>query len=172
MNEAAPVLVIGYGNPGRLDDGLGPALVEALELRRVPGVTTDADYQLSVEHAALIAQHGVVVFADAAVDGPEPFDFHPVVEKPGLSFTSHSLRPGELMALARELFGADAKGHLLAIRGYEFDRFGEGLSGRAQTNLDSAVEFLAERLQREDFRQTTTENTPPAAEKAACGQGD
>jgi DNA-binding response OmpR family regulator len=43
------VLVIGYGNPGRLDDGLGPALAETLQRLDLPGVTVDADYQLTAE---------------------------------------------------------------------------------------------------------------------------
>ena len=71
----AKVLVIGYGNPGRLDDGLGPALAAAIESAAPAGVTVDADYQLTVEDAAAVAEHDVVVFADAAVDGPEPFYF-------------------------------------------------------------------------------------------------
>ena len=33
-------LVIGYGNPGRLDDGLGPALAEAVEKLDLPGLIT------------------------------------------------------------------------------------------------------------------------------------
>ena len=31
MNCHPKIVVIGYGNPGRLDDGLGPALAEAKE---------------------------------------------------------------------------------------------------------------------------------------------
>jgi hypothetical protein len=66
------VLVIGYGNPGRADDGLGPALATALEALRIPGLTVESDYQLSIEHAAMAAEHDIVVFADAdpLADGP------------------------------------------------------------------------------------------------------
>ena len=46
------ILVIGYGNPGRCDDGLGPALVARLESLRIPGLSVEVDYQLSIEHAA------------------------------------------------------------------------------------------------------------------------
>ena len=31
----AKVLIIGYGNPGRLDDGLGPALADLMEKKQV-----------------------------------------------------------------------------------------------------------------------------------------
>ncbi|MBV8574206.1 MAG: hypothetical protein JOZ58_04080, partial [Acetobacteraceae bacterium] len=32
------VLVLGYGNPGRQDDGLGPAAVAEIDRRAFPGV--------------------------------------------------------------------------------------------------------------------------------------
>ena len=67
------VLIIGYGNPGRLDDGLGPALAEIMEEKRLPGLTVDANYQLAVEDAAQVAQYDVVVFADAAIAGDGPY---------------------------------------------------------------------------------------------------
>lgn len=142
------VLVIGYGNPGRLDDGLGPALAALLEEQQLPGVTVEADYQLTVEDAADIARHDVVVFADASVSGPEPFSFRPVAHDDQLSlgFTSHSLLPGSALALARNLFASQARGYILAIRGYEFNEFGERLSAAAQANLAAAVRFLADAL--------------------------
>jgi hydrogenase maturation protease len=138
------VLVIGYGNPGRLDDGLGPALAERLARRRIPGVTVDADYQLTVEDAAAVAAHGAVVFADASVDGAEPFFFREVAPAgTGPSFSSHSVEPAEVLGMARALFGARTRGYALGIRGYAFDEFGERLSERAEANLAAALRFLA-----------------------------
>ena len=55
--EAADILLIGFGNPGRLDDGLGPALADAIEKLALPGVTVESNYQLTVEDAAEIAKH-------------------------------------------------------------------------------------------------------------------
>ena len=51
----------------RLDDGLGPALADALEKLDLPGVSVDADYQLMIEDAAEVAEHDFAIFADAAV---------------------------------------------------------------------------------------------------------
>ena len=42
-------LVIGYGNPGRRDDGLGPSFADILAAEGIPGVDVDSDYQLTVE---------------------------------------------------------------------------------------------------------------------------
>lgn len=145
MNHAdgANVLLIGYGNPGRLDDGLGPALVEILQDRSLPGVDLDADYQLNVEDAAEAARHDIVVFADASTEGDQPFylkRIQPAAKR--VSFSTHSVRPEAVLALAKELFNADTKGYILGIRGYEFNEFGQRLSDRARSNLDKAAAFI------------------------------
>jgi len=137
------VLFIGYGNPGRMDDGLGPACAEAIERMAIAGVTVDADYQLTVETAAAVAQHEYVVFADASVDGPEPFAFHPVHPAAQGTFSTHLVEPEDVMGMARDLFQAKAKGYALAIRGYAFHDFGETLSDKALQNLTAGLRFIA-----------------------------
>lgn len=149
------VLVLGFGNPGRLDDGLGPALVAALESAALPGVCCEANYQLVVEDAAAIAEHEVVVFVDADVGCSPPFCFDAVRPDPTLSFTSHALRPAALLALAHRLPGCKARGYLLGVRGYAFNGFGEGLSAQATANLQSALAFLVETLKARDFAART-----------------
>jgi hydrogenase maturation protease len=139
---ANSVLVIGYGNPGRQDDGLGPALAEAVEQLRLPGVTVEADYQLTVEDAAAAAAHRYVVFADASVGGREPFFFRAVHPAAPTSFSTHSLEPEAVLALARDLFQADTRGYALGIRGYRFNEFGETLSDEARENLAAALRFI------------------------------
>lgn len=136
------MLVIGFGNPGRLDDGLGPAVAEGIGAQALPGVTADADYQLQVEDAAAVAAHDVVIFADAAVSGREPFSFRPTQARTDASFTTHSLAPEAVLGLAREMFGAQAEAYTLAIRGYAFNEFGEGLSEKAAANRDAALRFM------------------------------
>jgi hydrogenase maturation protease len=135
-------LVIGYGNPGRLDDGLGPALADLLEPLTSETTTIDSDYQLQVEYAEQVSRHDIVVFADAAVSGPEPFYVEEVNPVSGISFSSHSLGPSEVLGLAHDLFKADTRGFVVGIRGYEFDEFGERLSERALANLAAARHFL------------------------------
>ena len=155
MNERnGSILVIGYGNPGRLDDGLGPALAEEVERLNLPEVTVDANYLLTVEDAPLIAAHELVIFADASVRKEEPFLFERIMPKSTLSFSSHSVAPAHLLGLAYELFGAATEAYILAIRGYAFDDFGERLSPRARQNLDKAVEFLVSLIHERRFAQT------------------
>jgi len=125
-----------------MDDGLGPALAERLGQLGVPGITVDADYQLTIEDAASVAAHDVVIFADASVSVPPPFEFKAVEPADHLSFSSHSLEPAAVLALARQMFDAKTKAFTLAIRGYEFEQFGENLTAAAERNLEAAVAFL------------------------------
>ncbi|MCD4831173.1 MAG: hydrogenase maturation protease [Anaerohalosphaeraceae bacterium] len=152
MKASQPkILLLGYGNPGRLDDGLGPELAERIEKKNLPNVTVDADYQLMVEDAAVIAENDIVIFADAAVDGDGPFYFKPVIGKNEMSFSSHSAEPEQLVALAEKLFGAKTKCYILGIRGYEFNEFGQRLCDRAKTNLEKADEFITRAITENDF---------------------
>ncbi|WP_372806887.1 hydrogenase maturation protease [Pontiella sp.] len=137
------ILVIGYGNPGRLDDGLGPAFAEKVQAFELPGVTVESNYQLNIEDAESMSRYDAVVFADASVDAPEPFEFKPLeATPPVVGFSSHSITAESLAGLARELFGANPRSYSMAIRGYEFNAFGEQLSGRAVQNLAAAGEFF------------------------------
>ena len=142
MPDLKKLLVIGYGNPGRLDDGIGPAFAAMLEEEGLRGVSADSNYQLTVEDAAAVVEYEEVVFVDASLDGPEPFSFSEILPKSGLSHTTHIIAPEAVLDLAQEIFGRCPKAYLLSIRGYEFDEFGERLSGGAQKNLLAALEFL------------------------------
>ena len=143
------VLLIGYGNPGRLDDGLGPAFARELDALDLPDVTIDSDYQLTVEDAHAVATHDCVVFVDAALTGPAPFAFRVLEPIEGAAFSSHGVEPAEVLWLARSLFNSEADAYVLGIRGYCFNEFGELLSDSASSNLRQALRFL-ERVIRED----------------------
>ncbi len=142
------VLVLGYGNPGRGDDGLGPAVARFVAGLGRAGVAAEVDYQLNVEHAAELARFDVVVFADAAAAGPAPFFWREIgaEDPPAASFTTHQLAPADVMALARTLYGCRARGFVLGLRGCAFDEFVEGLSAEAQRHLEQAQDFLVRQL--------------------------
>jgi len=139
------VLVLGIGNPGRRDDGLGAALVERLKRRRLANVSCDANYQLNIEDALACAEHEVVVFVDAARGLRKPFSFSKVLPAAGLPALSHALQPGAVLAVAAGLYGKTPDARLLAVRGHSF-AVGEGLTGRAEGNLALALAFLVDFL--------------------------
>jgi hydrogenase maturation protease len=171
MGAAANVLLYGYGNPGRGDDGLGPALATAVAAMALPGVEVDANYQLNVEDSAELGRYRAVVFADAAVDGPAPFAFSRIdaAATGRLGWTSHSVTPVEVVALARDMFGSGTAAYALGIRGYAFGELDEGLSEKARDNLAEAVAFARKALAEQEFEQYAQEFGHPAAGPGAGG---
>lgn len=142
------VLLIGYGNPGRGDDGLGPALAEAMDSVQLPGLEVEIDFQLNVENAFDLKGYDAVYFVDAAIAGAEPFDFHRIRPQDPATFSSHAVSPEGVLALAEKLFGLKVPGYVMAVRGYEFDEFGAPISPRAAENLAAARVFLREHLEK------------------------
>ena len=153
MTPAPTTLILGWGNPGRGDDGLGPAFVDAFARLALPGVVVDADYQLTVEDSEEVARHRRVVFVDADRRGSAPFRMRRVRPgTPALGFSTHSVAPASVLTLSRDLFAREPEAWLLGIRGYAFDEFGEGLSNGARDNLARAVEFLRAPVESGSFR--------------------
>ncbi len=142
------IRLIGYGNPGRGDDGLGPAF--AVRMGDVPGLVVSTDYQLTVDHALWIAEAERVVFVDALIQSDAPFEFAPVGPSDRHDVTSHSLSPAAVLALSGTLFGATPEAFVLGITGYEFGEVKEGLSARAEENLGLALAFFDDWLVRSD----------------------
>ena len=147
------ILLIGFGNPARADDGLGPALAEKIESKNISDVTVESDYQLTIEDSAQVAQHDIVIFADASANGAEPFSFERIEAKCSDSFSTHSVEPAHIMALAETLFGSKARGFILGIRGYEFNSFSEGLTDKAKANLQKAACFVEGLLKTKNFNK-------------------
>jgi hydrogenase maturation protease len=111
------VLVVGYGNPSRCDDGIGMALAERLRALEIPGVDVEIRYQLNVEDADIVAKHDLVVFLDACICAPPPFFMREVEPRAGTQeFTTHSLAPEGVLGLAHQVFGAPTIGYQLAVR--------------------------------------------------------
>ena len=147
MNRSPKTLLLGWGNPGRQDDGLGPALTRLLETGSIDNVTVDSDYQLQIEDAADIAQHERVIFVDADRSGPEPFSCRRLLPSSApLSFSSHSVSPAALLALSERLFDHRPEAWLVGVRGYRFDTLEEKLSPAAKENLKAAASYLTSAL--------------------------
>jgi hydrogenase maturation protease len=139
------VLVLGYGNPGRQDDGLGPAIAGEIGSLGWPDLTAYDNYQLNIEDAIDVAAHDVVWFVDATKAGPSPYAVHAVAPSPIIDFTSHLVRPEAILAIAQTCYGHAAQAYLLAVRGYEF-AFVEALTAGASENSRAAVAMLTGRI--------------------------
>jgi hydrogenase maturation protease len=153
-------LVLGYGNPGRGDDGLAVRLVESLEPGTPDGVDVEAAFQPGIEHAAAVAEHDWVLFVDAAAEGRAPCDVRRVEPEPKAAFSSHVVDLGSILAIAKESFGSRTPAWLLAVRGYDFG-MAEELSQGAARNLEAALacarEFIG-RLQQHEGQHEGVRN--------------
>lgn len=147
----AATLIIGYGNPSRGDDALGPAAIDRIERRMADHpewgeVELLTDFQLQIEFVTDLAGRRRIVFIDAAASGTEPFAFGPLQARQDASMTTHALSPASLLTVFRSFHGEEAPPcFLLGIRGYRFE-LGEPISADAQTNLDAAVAMLEQWL--------------------------
>jgi hydrogenase maturation protease len=144
----AQTLIIGYGNPGRQDDGLGPTFIEHLQvhyqkpLMLESNIRLQANYQLTVEDAYDIAEFEQVVFVDASLTAPPPFSFDRMTATDESGLGSHSLTPNAVIKLCETLYNKTPKAYILGIRGYQFDQFEEQLSSKANHNMTDALAFI------------------------------
>lgn len=139
------ILVYGYGNPGREDDGLGIALADQLQIwaegKGLADIRFDNNYQLNIEDADAISSNDLVIFADASEEDIEDFCLSVVDGDGRLSFTTHAASPAYILKLCQELFQKDPLVLLLHIKGYQWE-FREGLSERAAENLQAAFRYM------------------------------
>ncbi|KAF0129642.1 MAG: hydrogenase maturation protease [Bacteroidetes bacterium] len=150
MIQKEKILVYGYGNPGRQDDGLGAALIQKIDewLTSFPSqkIITDTNYQLNIEDAASVSEASKVIFVDASIEEIENFSFTEVKASDArVEFSMHAVSPAFVIDLCTKMYGKAPNAYLLHIKGYEWD-FREELTPGAQTNLSLAFEFLCDFL--------------------------
>jgi hydrogenase maturation protease len=140
-SQDAHLLIIGYGNTLRGDDGVGPRVAEAVEGLHLPNVRTLVCQQLSPEHAEPISRAGMVIFVDAAVDGPREVQLRKL--EPGLSsqLMAHAADPRTMLALARDVFSRTPSAWWLTIPAFTME-FGETLSAATHCACLAAVQRI------------------------------
>ena len=135
------LLVIGYGNELRNDDGVGPKVAAAVAALQLPGVRTLICQQLSPEHAEPVSRARVVVFVDAAVDAPREVQLRKLEPAGSSQLMAHAADPRTMLALARDVFGHAPEAWWLTIPAVKLG-FGEELSPGAQRGLNEAIEKI------------------------------
>jgi hydrogenase maturation protease len=144
------IYIYGFGNPGRQDDGLGPAIIDRLEQDNITGIITDSNYQLNIEDAHNISGSDIVIFVDASIDAEEPFTFKKIEPANEITFTTHSMSPESVLALSKEIYDKDIEAYVLAIRGYEWE-FDKEFSSKAIRNFNEAYAFLIDKVKDNTF---------------------
>ncbi|HEX5221579.1 MAG TPA: hydrogenase maturation protease [Verrucomicrobiae bacterium] len=133
------LMVIGYGNTLRGDDGVGVRVAEAVEALKLPGVRTFTCQQLSPEHAEMISRAERVVFVDAAVDAPKEVQLRELTPSGTTQLMAHAADPRTMLALARDVFGHAPNAWWLTIPATDLN-FSETLSSQTQVALMNAID--------------------------------
>lgn len=141
------MLVIGYGNCLRGDDGVGVVVAQQWN---DSGWDAVACHQLTLELVEPISRASLVVFVDACLDVPpgmisiaelEPLD-------PSASLMTHQVSPALLLTLARAWYGNAPRGVLLGVGGQSFE-----LSETLSPDIQNALPIIFKILQNFNARR-------------------
>ncbi len=138
----APVLVFGWGNVARGDDGLGPLVIEAIEDWALPGVECLTDFQLQVENALDLRGRERVLFVDASASAVAPYEVCRLAPVKDDSHSTHELSPASVLYVYREVLGGEPPPTwLLGIRGIDWE-LGAEPSSAALANMAAALSWI------------------------------
>jgi hydrogenase maturation protease len=139
------VLIVGYGNALRTDDGVGWHAAERLaDDPRLDGVTVMGRHQLTPELALDVSRAAVVMFVDASHGPPAgTFTIEPMERTVrGATGWSHQFSPSSLVDLAGELYGRTPDVFLVSV-GVESLAYGDRLSPVVEAALPGLVDAVA-----------------------------
>jgi len=140
LNET---LLIGIGNSGRSDDGLGWAFLDRVQHETAFSGRVEYRYQLQVEDAALISEVERVIFVDSYCgDLPSGFRLTRCEPLKEFEFTTHVLPPGAVLSLCKDLYGKSPRSDTLMIQGTCWD-LSIGMSPEAEQHLENALQFFS-----------------------------
>ncbi len=139
------VLVVGYGNPLRADDGLGCHVARQIahHLRGNERVEVMPCHQLAPEITQQIADAEFVIFIDACTEG-EPGTIVETTIVPDAEFSGKfddRMTPGTLLAAAKALHGTSPSAVLFNMTGWCFE-FGEHMSAIVSERFQELVRMV------------------------------
>jgi hydrogenase maturation protease len=141
---ARRVLVIGYGNTLRGDDGVGEHVALAVSKWNVPGLSAMSVHQLAVELAEPIARAELAIFVDAKIAAPgDLVEIHPLQSLNPVSSIGHTSDPRCLLALADGVYGRHPAAWLISVPAADFG-VRDGLSATASRGAEMALARIAE----------------------------
>jgi hydrogenase maturation protease len=139
------LLVIGYGNTLRSDDGVGPKVAEAVAALALPGVQTLECALLTPELTEPVSRAETVVFVDAAVDAPREVQLRPLAPAESSQIITHAATPAILLAVARDVFGHVPRAWWLTIPAEEMG-IGEEFSALTRRGFETALREIRKLL--------------------------
>jgi hydrogenase maturation protease len=150
------LLMLGYGNPDREDDGVAWHILRALteKLGLIPPDSYEDEFpessaidfafylQLTPEMAEEVAEYKYVCFIDAHTGNiPEPVRLIEVESEFQNSPFTHHLTPQSLISMCETIYGKKPDAALLSVLGYRF-LFSEALSKETAKLVPQAVDLI------------------------------
>ena len=136
------LLVIGYGNDLRSDDGAGRAVAEMVADLDLPGVEVRTTSQLTPELALEIAGRRKVVFVDADVDATEVTVRQVTAGPPGDGAMTHHGDPATLLTLTTNVGSLPDEALVISIPATNL-QMGFAFSPRTDEAIGDAVDLIA-----------------------------
>ena len=139
--------IIGYGNPQRRDDGIGPYIVNRLQpfFKHRKDVHLLVLHQLEPDIIDTLKTADTLVFVDATVEAL-PEGRHWVEVQPELNTMPcliHESAPAFILGLLQCLYHRHPKAWMVSVEGADFG-FGNGLSSDARKRAEQVIGEIAE----------------------------
>lgn len=136
------VLLIGYGNPLRCDDGVGQEIAKQVAAWGMPNVEAIAVHQLTPELVEALAKVEVAIFVDAylATVDQEVQVRSLEVARSGMTL-GHWCEPQVLLAMTQVLYSRHPQAWWVMVPGVDFE-LGDLLSPMARQGMESALQHI------------------------------
>ncbi len=133
------VMVIGYGNDLRNDDGIGQRVANAIADWHLSCVKSLAVHQLTPELAATLASTELAIFVDTCLTSKSSdVEVQSLLPSSCSGFSAHIGDPRSLLALTLAIYGHCPLAWLVTVPGVNFE-LGDRLSPIAETGVAIAL---------------------------------
>lgn len=150
-SQQAACWIIGYGNPQRRDDGIGPYVVAHLKeiLKGRKEIAVRSLHQLAPELVEDVQDAKVLILVDATVEelagGRHWSRITPDIR--ATHYLSHHCKPSHFLGLLQMLYRRCPTTWLISVQGDDFG-FGAGLTPEAETRAQKVVSEVARHCSR------------------------
>jgi hydrogenase maturation protease len=139
------ILVLGYGNPLRRDDGAGWHVAEAIADRWDGQITLRLGQQLVPEWAADLAEADLTFFVDASARARRVVLRRLAPASDNTLVDGHGFGPDQLLRVVEVVYARRPDAYVVEIPAVDFG-MGEGLSATAKAGVIDAIRLLDRRL--------------------------
>ncbi len=144
MSKESKILIIGYGNTLRGDDGVGYKIAEIIEQWNLDNITSLSVHQLTPDLAEKISQADTVIFIDAIpvtdINTAE-IDIKTISINSKINNLGHHNNPEQLLSLTQAIYQKVPQAYWILVPAINFN-FSEEFSPTTQKYVTLALEEI------------------------------